>query len=215
MRLRVFTPIAVAGAEGHGARSPPAPLGLSARATRQASTRFVRSSRQPASDRRESTRLNEAASSAAFDLDLVVIGRGLLHRTVARLAHGLRQRHAEPGRLSEVAGPQAVGGIVRRVEPARAQGVLTMALTLCPSSAAAPMPPAVDRPEHRPGGNPRRLEPGPQGLHRPPDCDNALVVFAAGGLGAPEPQGEDWQFAARRLIRARKDRRTLDEIFDP
>jgi hypothetical protein len=36
---------------------------------------------------------------------------------MARLAHGLGQRHAAAGRLGQVAGAQAVGRIVRRVEP--------------------------------------------------------------------------------------------------
>jgi hypothetical protein len=79
--MHLFTPIAMAaGAEGQGARSRSALLGLSARAPRQASA-TVRSIVAPASG---VDNAKQPRKPAAFDLDLVVIGPGLLHRRVAR-----------------------------------------------------------------------------------------------------------------------------------
>ena len=77
----------------------------------------------------------------------------------------------------------------------------------------ADRPPAVDRAEHRPLRNPRRLEPGAQSYDRPPD-EHAFVLFPARRLGASESQGEDGQFGAGGIIRIRGDRRALDEVLE-
>jgi hypothetical protein len=48
---------------------------------------------------------------------LIVVARGLLDRSVLRLLHGFRQRHALPRRLGEVSGPQSVRGKRLRLQP--------------------------------------------------------------------------------------------------
>ena len=176
---------------------------------------FVRSSRRDGATARRSTSLSKPRGASAFDRHLVVVGGGLLHRAVARLPHGFRQRRAAAGDLGQAAERRPWAENSAGSGPARPERLLTMTLMLLPSRAESPIAPSG-----RSGGTPaprrsRRLEPGLQRVDRPPDGEDALVRFAARGLGAPEPRGEDRQVAARRLIRVCKDRRTLDEIFDP
>ena len=91
-----------------------------------------------------------------------------------------------------------------------------MALTLCPSRAELPIAPqrSIAR-NNRPRRNPRRLEPRPQGFDRPPDREDALVVFAARRIGAPEPQREDGELRPLLRVGVGGDGRPVDEVFDP
>ena len=50
-------------------------------------------------------------------LGVVVVAGRLLHRAVLRLLHGFGQGNAAAGGLGKVAGAQAVGGKLRRIEP--------------------------------------------------------------------------------------------------
>ena len=94
------------------------------------------------------------------------------------------------GGLGQVARAQAVGGVVRRIEPAEGAALFDDGVDALPvEGGVADRSPAVDRAEHRPLRNPRRLEPGVQSYDRPPDGEHAFVLFPGRRLGAPETQG--------------------------